>query len=129
MLDARIFGWLAPRPRPTLAGDKPPRYIFLPSLADFSSDRMVRGFSHARMTSICVGCQGYSGGWDGGLWYAPAAPHPGVGTSPSATFFCQRDLSSTHGSANLGWEKLPLKLTGASIPDRSLAPAFVPITG
>ena len=52
-----------------------------------------------------------------------------AGDKPQRYVFCQRDLTSTHGSANLGWEKLPLKLTGASIPDRSLAPAFVPITG
>ena len=36
--------------------------------------------------SICVGCQGCSGGWDGGLWYAPAAPHPGGGQAPALHF-------------------------------------------
>ena len=46
-------------------------------------------------------------------------PWPRLGTSPSATFFRLRQAAAIDGSANLGWEELPLKLIGASILDRT----------
>ena len=36
--------------------------------------------------SICVECQGYSGGWDWECSYAPPAPHPGGGRAPALHF-------------------------------------------
>ena len=35
---------------------------------------------------ICVESQGFSGGWDGGLSYAPAASHPSGGRAPALHF-------------------------------------------
>ena len=45
---------------------------------------------------------------------------PKLGTSPRATFFCLRHVMSIHGSAKLGWEKLPLKLIGCVYPGSEL---------
>ena len=52
---------------------------------------------------------------------------PRRGTSPRATFFCLRHVMSIHGSAKLGWEKLPLKLIGWSILVRAPGLAFIAV--
>ena len=67
--------------------------------------------------SICVGCQGCSGGWDGGLWYAPAAPHPGGGQAPALHFIARQCRLSLHWiPANTGVATTRLRLRETHLP-------------